>query len=296
MALPSLTRRTNGWDGPATYVTGQIGRAISLDGLDDSVTIPYSTDASAYTIAAWVKSSNPWYTTNVTSGNIIARTDANGTLVNVSDQIRINSSGKFEHFLNDGSGKTVTGTTTVQTGVWYHVAIVANNNGMMRLYVNGTEEGTAQSIGTLWTGGDRFSVGSRTNTVLGFHGVVDDLQIYDVPLTTTQIQAIYNQTSAVTVSATDPNAAEPSTDKGVFTIARTTTSGSVVVNYTIGGTATSGSDFSALAGSATIPNGSSTVTVTVSPIDDSTAENNETVILTLTSGTGYAVGIRITPP
>ena len=167
---------------------------------------------------------------------------------------------------------------------------MASNNGMMRLYVNGVEEGTAQSIGTIWTGGDRFSVGSQTNAVLGFHGLVDDLQIYDAPLTASQIQAIYNQTSVVTVVATDPNAAEPG-DTGTFRITRATTNGSIVVNYTVTGTATNGSDYSALAASVTIPNGSSTVNVTVTPIDDALAEGNETVVLTIISGANYDIGL-----
>ena len=58
------------------------------------------------------------------------------------------------------------------------------------------------------------------------------------------------------------------------------------------GTATSGSDYSALAGSVTIANGSSTATVTVTPIDDSVAEgiNPESVIVTITSSTAYFAG------
>ena len=274
------------YDGPATYANGLMGRAVSLDGVNDDITIPYSTDATGYTIAAWI---NP----QSNSGNIIARTDA--TLPNqngvgtVSEQIRINSAGKFEHYTNDGSGQKVTGTTTVVAGTWYHVAIVAANNGMMRLYVNGVEQGTAQSIGTLWTGGDRFNIGGHMGGIGSFKGLIDDLKVFDAPLNASQIQAIYDQTSNVTVSATDPDAAEPS-DTGTFTITRTGTSGDLVVNYSVSGTATSGSDFSALVGSVTITNGSSTATVVVTPIDDSSAESNETVVLTLTSSPNYSIG------
>ena len=62
----------------------------------------------------------------------------------------------------------------------------------------------------------------------------------------------------VTVAATD-NSAKEGVDNGVFTMTRTTTSGALTVNYTITGTATNGTDYSTIAGSATIPNGSSTV-------------------------------------
>ena len=95
----------------------------------------------------------------------------------------------------------------------------------------------------------------------------------------------------ITVSATDNTAAEVGSNNGVFTLTRNNTTGNVVVNYTISGTATSGSDFSALAGSVTIPSGLSTAAVTVVPIDDAVLDPNETVILTIAPSPGnYSVG------
>jgi len=66
--------------------------------------------------------------------------------------------------------------------------------------------------------------------------------------------------------------------------------GTVTVNYTITGTATSGSDFSALPGSVNIPgNGVNTIEVTVTPVNDALAEDLETIILTITPSAGYQV-------
>jgi Tfp pilus assembly protein PilE len=95
----------------------------------------------------------------------------------------------------------------------------------------------------------------------------------------------------VTISATDPNASETGPDTGTFTVSRTGSTGAALtVNYTVGGTATSGSDYSALAGSVTIPSGSASATITVTPVDDTTVESSETVIATLSSGASYTVG------
>ena len=95
----------------------------------------------------------------------------------------------------------------------------------------------------------------------------------------------------VSISATDANAAEQSQDTGTFTISRgTATSGNLTVNYTVGGTATSADYTQTLTGSVTISDGNSTATITITPVDDSTEEDDpETVILTLASGTGYTV-------
>lgn len=94
----------------------------------------------------------------------------------------------------------------------------------------------------------------------------------------------------VTVTATDPNAAEPSAT-GTFTIERTgVTTASLTVNFAVSGTATSGTDHTSLGTSVVIPAGAASATKTVAPIDDSVVEGNETVILTISSNTAYTVG------
>src|SRR6266542_5789650 len=56
------------------------------------------------------------------------------------------------------------------------------------------------------------------------------------------------------------------------------------------GRETSGRDYTALGPPLTIPAGAASAPVTISPIDDTASESNETVTLTLTSGTGYTIG------
>ncbi len=94
----------------------------------------------------------------------------------------------------------------------------------------------------------------------------------------------------VTVAATDASAGEPA-DNGTFTFTRSgSTAGALTVNFTVGGTATSGSDYASLGTSVTIAAGQASATKTVSVVDDPTVESSETVIVTLVSGTGYSVG------
>jgi subtilase family serine protease len=96
---------------------------------------------------------------------------------------------------------------------------------------------------------------------------------------------------AVTVTATTPNAHEAGLVPGVFTFSRGTAGpAALIVQYLIGGTAMAGSDYTALQGSVVIPAGATTATVTVVPVDDTVVENPETVIATVTSGSGYIVG------
>src|SRR5207302_1456638 len=91
----------------------------------------------------------------------------------------------------------------------------------------------------------------------------------------------------VTVTASDANASE-SGDTGAFTITRTGgTASALTVNYSLGGSASNGSDYQQLGNSVTIAVGSSSAIVTVTPIDDSSVEGAETVVLTLSANSAY---------
>jgi lysophospholipase L1-like esterase len=95
----------------------------------------------------------------------------------------------------------------------------------------------------------------------------------------------------VTVAATTPSVAENSlTGTGVFTVSRTGTGAALTIGYAVSGTATAGSDYFSLPGSVTIGANQSSATILVTPKDDGFAEGNETVIVTLSAGTGYTVG------
>ncbi|MFM6725976.1 MAG: Calx-beta domain-containing protein, partial [Dolichospermum sp.] len=95
----------------------------------------------------------------------------------------------------------------------------------------------------------------------------------------------------VTLAVSPTSVTEDSTPNLIYTFTRTgSTTNTLTVNYTIGGTATNGSDYSNIGTSVTFDAGSSTATVTVDPTTDTTVENDETAILTLVSGTGYTIG------
>ena len=96
---------------------------------------------------------------------------------------------------------------------------------------------------------------------------------------------------SVTINATTPTATEAGPTNGMFTVARSgATAAALMVNYTVSGTATSGSDYAALSGTVTIPVGAASATITVAPVNDTLVEANETVIATLSASAAYTVG------
>ena len=86
----------------------------------------------------------------------------------------------------------------------------------------------------------------------------------------------------VTVTATDAVATEAGPTTGTFRISRTgSTTSSLSVYFTMGGTATNGLDYNAFTSPVTIPGGSSYVNITLTPINDSIYEGDEIAILIL---------------
>jgi hypothetical protein len=106
--------------------------------------------------------------------------------------------------------------------------------------------------------------------------------------------------SQVTLAVSPASVLEDGATNLVYTFTRTgSTANPMTVNFSVGGTAsftqpdytqTGAATFTASSGTVVIPSGSSTATVTVDPSLDLTVEPDETVVLTVTTGTGYSVG------
>ncbi|ELR99784.1 S-layer family protein [Gloeocapsa sp. PCC 73106] len=107
-----------------------------------------------------------------------------------------------------------------------------------------------------------------------------------------------NPSVIVSVSPTSVNENGPA--NLVYTFTRTTNTGTALnnVNFDVGGeaifnddyTVTGAASFNATTGTVNFRPRATTVRVTVNPRGDATVEPNETVLLTVTSGSGYAVG------
>jgi len=95
----------------------------------------------------------------------------------------------------------------------------------------------------------------------------------------------------VTIMATDANASRVGLDSGTFTLTRTGgTSAALTLNYSLGGTAANGTDYNSLATSLTIPAGSASATLTLTPKSSASFVGSESVVLALAANSAYAVG------
>ena len=110
--------------------------------------------------------------------------------------------------------------------------------------------------------------------------------VVDAPTLNQYLALAFPQSVSVAVVT---NAAEPGTD-GLLRFTRTGDPAlDLTVNYTVGGTATAGADYTALAGTVVIPAGQLTVDVPLDVLDDPTVEAVETVVVTITASADYTV-------
>ncbi|MET0263916.1 MAG: polysaccharide deacetylase family protein, partial [Rariglobus sp.] len=92
----------------------------------------------------------------------------------------------------------------------------------------------------------------------------------------------------VTIKATAPEAYETGPASGTFTISTTGTQ-PLSINYTVTGTALSGTRYTALA-TGPVALTSPSATVNVAPVPNANYEGEQSVVLTLAPGSGYVIG------
>ncbi|MEP4037202.1 Ig-like domain-containing protein [Pseudophaeobacter sp.] len=111
----------------------------------------------------------------------------------------------------------------------------------------------------------------------------------NIPMTNCQV-------IEVTVSASD-NGAEANgaaTDSAGFTVSQSQATGlDSVITYSLGGSATSGTDYTAASGSVTILAGDTSAQVTLPVLEDGLIEGTETITLTLTAVTSASPGVAL---
>ena len=119
----------------------------------------------------------------------------------------------------------------------------------------------------------------------GSHYTIDNsANVHTLTITDTDVPA-------VSFSASASNIAEGGGSKNITVNISPAPATGFTVGYTVSGTATSGSDYTAPSGSLSVAAGQTTATIAVAVLDDSAVnESSETVILTLSPGTGYTKG------
>jgi len=183
--------------------------ALDFDGTNDYVVadgVTSNLDSSTglpFTVSAWA------YPDTTTKGAIFAfnKTGNNAENLNILYFAQDGSTQKFYHYDRGNNSWTVS-TNTFDPGEWHHIVVVVDSSGNGKLYVNGGEEGT-WSNGTN-TSADRFSIGqeydgSGSTASDFFDGKIDEVAIWNVDLSTSDVTSLYNSGNGLKASANSGN-------------------------------------------------------------------------------------------
>jgi CSLREA domain-containing protein len=294
--------------GGATFAPGKVGQGFNFTSPGDGILVPHNANQNTgtqLTVDAWI---NP---ANVSTGDasiINKRTAANAQGYTL--ELTNTGSGLDFEVTTSGGLFTATAANVLTANVWQHVAATYDGT-TIRIYLNGIEVSTAPANGVIDSVTSDLVIGRNIVTGATFPGLIDEVELFSRALPASEIAAIANSgnagkchTSAVTVGVDPASVTEDGAGNLVYTFSRSgdiTTA--VTVNFTVGGTATFGSNpgddytqtgattFNSPAGQGTIEflANEGTKTITIDPTLDTTVEPDETVVLTVTSGTGYEV-------
>lgn len=180
-----------------------------------------------------------------------------------------------------GSAVTVSANATDNVGV-----------AGVQFKLNGADlgaEDTSAPYGVTW---NTTSVADGTHTLTAVARDAAGNQATSTPLSIIVSNSAPVTPPTVTVVASDANASRAGLDNGAVTIARTgSTTSSLTVNYSLGGTAVNGTDYETLNTSVTMPVGATSVTLTVVPKSSATHVDAKTATLTLVAHSAYTVGM-----
>jgi hypothetical protein len=253
-------------------------------------------------------------TITTTGGYALGLIDASTSNFAARLWIRLSGASNYNVGINPGSvtANTVWSPATLTPGTTYLIVasyqfVAGSSNDVAKIWVNpsslGGSEPAADATGTNSTATDHALIQRvflRQDNTTNTPGVmiVDELRVGTLWSEVTPTGA-----AASTVSVTSgANASEPATNGSFIINFSSPTTSSTNINFAYTGSATFTTDYSisysagstasaTSTGTLTVPAGTSSVTVTATPVNDALIEGTENITLTLSSPTGgYTLG------
>ena len=181
----------------ATYGTGRVGQAFSLDGVDDYISVPDSPslNPSTITVNAWILSNN---SPGTYAPPIVQKIDFRGyTLELTTDSSQVKFWVKLEKTNPVWTNWIGSPGGNLTPGIWTHVAGVYDGMAVS-LYMNGQLIGSTSEVASIVHSTSALNIGrnSYETTRPFFKGLIDEVGIFNRALSPEEIAAIYNAGSA----------------------------------------------------------------------------------------------------
>ncbi|MCA9962334.1 MAG: CSLREA domain-containing protein, partial [Anaerolineales bacterium] len=169
------------------------GSALSFDG-NDRVYVPHNANlnATVFTYEAWI------YPTNISAEKSIV---SKGTGLGGADSLFQILNGRMRLFTNTFPWHQA--NTVVPLNAWSHVAVTRDAAGTVTFYLNGVPDGSVTGTSAPTPGTNNFYIGLQGATCQcnGFIGQMDEVRVWNVARTQSEIQATMSQS----LTGSEPN-------------------------------------------------------------------------------------------
>ena len=182
-----------------SWASGISSYALQFDGVNDKVDCGVGTtlnmNSSDFSVSLWLKMSEDQntYPTLLAKGGG-SNTDEGYWLMVKNDRMRF--------IFSNGTSKlsTYSGVVNLTDDNWHHVAVSLNRDGNISFYVDGINHGNTDISsfnGEEINSSRHFTIGSwGSGTASYFKGALDDIRLYDIALSETEVNELYDLYSA----------------------------------------------------------------------------------------------------
>jgi hypothetical protein len=169
---------------------GKIGGALAFDGIDDYIECgnnPSVNLTGGVSVSSWIK-----FTRQAKDRKIVSNQDnaTGGYKLGVYDdkvEMEIRDSGNAP-----STNRFIDGGTLLEPDVWYHVVGTYSQGGSIKTYVNGKLDRESETPAMLALSGGVLKIGREPfYDLYWFDGLIDDLRIYNYPLSDDEVTALY---------------------------------------------------------------------------------------------------------
>ena len=168
-------------DGNVEVVDGKVGEALKFSGghVDCGADKSLTDIGDQITLEAWIKPEKPGWA--IFAG--ISRSGNNSYVIAWSDQTRVDFN------LWNGALETWPFHSVAQpdVGKWHHIAGVYDGSEAI-IYINGEVDNEKKFEGVLKHNGENFWMGARKSDGLPYHGILDELRLYNRGLSQVEIE------------------------------------------------------------------------------------------------------------
>ena len=192
-----------------TFAAGKVGQAFSFDGVDDQIVAPHNAGQNGgtqITVDAWINLTASAHGQPIAQKRSVSNVGGY-TFETTHSPFGPDNGLQWAIMISGVYHVLQTPSNVLTLGTFQHVA-ATYDGAMMRIYVDGMEKANMAASGSIDPRTDPFVIGRNVpNVSIDWHGLIDEVELYNRALPQPEIAAIFNAGTAGKCKPPQPTAA-----------------------------------------------------------------------------------------